>query len=114
AARAIVWAAGHPRRELWVGGATVATILAQRLVPGLLDRYLARTNVDAQQTGEPVPPQWPDNLFAVPDRDEGAHGIFDAEAKARSAQLWAAIHRRALGAGGLLAAAGLAARRLSR
>src|SRR6266540_3827536 len=28
AGRAIVWAAEHPRRELWVGGATVATIVA--------------------------------------------------------------------------------------
>ena len=35
AARAIVWAADHARREVWVGGTTVATILANRVAPGL-------------------------------------------------------------------------------
>src|SRR5437879_10736325 len=50
AAQAIVRAALHPRRELWVGGSTVATILANRVAPGLLDRYLGRTGYDAQQT----------------------------------------------------------------
>jgi NAD(P)-dependent dehydrogenase (short-subunit alcohol dehydrogenase family) len=115
AARAIVWAADHPRRELWVGAANVVTIAAQRLVPGLLDRYLARTNVDAQQTDQPVPHDRPDNLFASSEQDEGAHGIFDDQAHAHSVQLWAAMHRRALTVGGLVAAAGLAAgRRLAR
>ena len=47
AARAIVWAARHPRREYWVGYPTVGAILANHFVPGLLDRYLARTNVEA-------------------------------------------------------------------
>ena len=42
AARAIVFAALHRRREVWVGMPTVQTILANRLVPGLLDRELAR------------------------------------------------------------------------
>jgi NAD(P)-dependent dehydrogenase (short-subunit alcohol dehydrogenase family) len=111
AARAIVWAAAHPRRELWVGGATVATILAQRLVPGLLDRHLARTNVDAQQADLPVSAERPDNLFAAVDRDEGAHGIFGDEAHPRSVQLWASTHRGTLGIGGLVAAVGLVAGR---
>lgn len=39
AARAIVYAAGHPeRREYWVGGSTVATLLANAVAPGMLDR----------------------------------------------------------------------------
>src|SRR6266540_5473223 len=42
AARGIVYAADHPgRREYWVGGSTVATLLANNVAPGLLDRYLA-------------------------------------------------------------------------
>ena len=87
AAQAIVWAAGKKRREVWVGGSTVATILANRVAPGLLDRYLARTNVKAQQTDEPLSPDRPDYLFEPIDGDRGAHGPFDEEAKERSLQL---------------------------
>src|SRR5204862_5597430 len=63
AAAAIVDAAVRPRRELWVGGSTVATILGNRLAPGLADRYLARTGYEAQQTDDPVPAGRPDNPF---------------------------------------------------
>ena len=114
AARAIAWAAEHPRRELWVGLPTVATIVGEKLVPGLLDRYLARTNIEAQQRKDLTidPATRVDNLLAPPPGDPGAHGIFDDRARARSPQMWLAMHRRALGAGAaLLAAAGLAATR---
>ncbi|GAA4056669.1 SDR family oxidoreductase [Actinomadura miaoliensis] len=111
AARALVYAAEHPRRrEYWVGASTVGTLLANRLVPGLLDRYLARTGYDSQQTGEPRDPDQPANLWEPADgkdgKDFGAHGVFDARAHQRSPQTWAAQHRLALGAaGGALAAA---------
>src|SRR5690349_23148800 len=52
AARAVLHAAGHPRRrEYWVGGSTVGTLLANAVAPGVLDRYLARTGYRSQQTG---------------------------------------------------------------
>ena len=52
AARAVVYAADHPgRREYWVGASTAATLLANAVAPGLLDRYLARTGFSSQQTG---------------------------------------------------------------
>ena len=35
AAKAIVYAIEHPRRELWVGGATVYTILGEKFVSGV-------------------------------------------------------------------------------
>src|SRR5204863_495570 len=41
AARAIVWASRHPRREVNVGGPTTMAIMANHFVPGLIDRYLA-------------------------------------------------------------------------
>lgn len=88
AARAIVWAADHPRRELWVGAATPLTIWASRLAPGLVDRYLAHTSVDAQQTDQPIDPARPTYLWEPLPGDHGAHGIFDDEAHPRSAQLW--------------------------
>jgi NAD(P)-dependent dehydrogenase (short-subunit alcohol dehydrogenase family) len=104
AARAIVWASEHRRREVWVGGSTVATIIGNSLLPGVADRYLGKTNVKAQQTDQPEPPDRPDYLFEPLPGDRGAHGDFDGEAHPNSLQLWAATHRR-----GLLAGAGLGA-----
>ena len=49
AARAVVFAADHPRRrEYWVGSSTAATLAANAVMPGLLDRYLARTGFKSQ------------------------------------------------------------------
>ncbi|MFH9729100.1 SDR family oxidoreductase [Streptomyces sp. NPDC017260] len=101
AAEAVLYAADHPgRREYWVGGSTVATLLGQKLAPGLLDRYLARTGYDGQQTDEPVDPSRPVNLYEPPDdtapADYGAHGVFDDESHSRSLQFWLSRHRRPL------------------
>jgi NAD(P)-dependent dehydrogenase (short-subunit alcohol dehydrogenase family) len=49
-ARAVYWAAHHHRREVWVGAPTVQAILGNKILPGLLDRYLGRTGYDSQQT----------------------------------------------------------------
>jgi NAD(P)-dependent dehydrogenase (short-subunit alcohol dehydrogenase family) len=93
AAGVIRWAAHHDRREIWVGGSTVATILVNRVAPGLLDRYLARTNYQAQQDQEPEDPGRPANLWAPQPGDPGAHGRFDRTAHARSLQAWLTTHR---------------------
>src|SRR5689334_6989167 len=112
AARMVVHAADHPgRREYWVGGSTVATLAANAVAPGLLDRYLARTGVSSQQTDEPQPPDAPANLWEPADqaRDFGAHGRFDSSSTSRSLQTWASRHHSLLGAGAaaLVAAAAL-------
>jgi short-subunit dehydrogenase len=106
AARAIVRAAEHPRREYWVGLPTAAAIIGSRLIPGLLDRYLGRTGFASQQTQERADPDRPDNLWEPVPGDLGAHGGFDARAHPRSLQAWASAHRRALVATGTAAAAG--------
>ncbi len=93
AAEAVVWAARHRRREVYVGTASVITILGNKVAPWLGDRYLARTGYDGQQTEEPVDVDRPDNLFDPVSEDRGAHGIFDGQAHASSPQLWATIHR---------------------
>ena len=82
AARAVVFAADHPRRrEYWVGGSTVATLIANAVAPGLLDRYLAATGFDAQQASDPRPVDQAANLWEPADgaggHDFGAHGRFD-------------------------------------
>jgi NAD(P)-dependent dehydrogenase (short-subunit alcohol dehydrogenase family) len=112
AARAIVWAADNPdRRELWAGGSTVKTLLAEKVASGLLDRYLGRVGYEGQQTDEPVLPERPSNLSKPLPGDRGAHGIFDGDARERSIQLWLATHRGVLLA---LSAGALAARRVLR
>jgi len=107
AARAVVYAAEHPRRrEYWVGGSTVLTIAANAVAPAVLDRYLARTGFASQQTGEPVDPDQPDNLESPADehRDFGAHGAFDDRAKPHSIQQ--SLARRPRLVGGLASALG--------
>lgn len=90
-AKQIVYAADHPkRREYVVGGSAAATILGNRFVAGVLDRYLAATGYDSQQTGEPVSADRPSNLWEPvdDDRNVGVHGSFDDQARTSSAQSW--------------------------
>src|SRR3954447_1353339 len=110
---AIVFASEHPRRELWVGGNTAVLIAANKLAPWFGDWYLARTNVKAQQTDEPIEPDRRDYLYG-PLEDRDTHGPFDREAKSRSRELELTKRKRPLLAGaaaGLLAAAAALARR---
>jgi short-subunit dehydrogenase len=107
AAKAIVWASEHPRRELFVGWSSLKAVFLNKAVPALADRYLARTAYDGQQTDEPVPNDPVDNLTEPLPGDLGAHGLFDDDAKPRSIHLLLTMHRRALaGAGLALAGAG--------
>ena len=102
AGRAVVWAANHRRREWWVGASTAATLIANAIAPGLLDRYLGRTGVDAQQTDEPAGEHRPANLWDPVDarEDHGAHGAFDDRAHDRSVQWALTRHRRSVLAAG--------------
>jgi NAD(P)-dependent dehydrogenase (short-subunit alcohol dehydrogenase family) len=101
AAEAIVWAAHHPRREVYVGWPTVKAIVGDKLAPGLADRYLARTGYASQQYDGPADPEQPSNLWRPLPGDYGAHGDFDARATPWSLQFWANTHRRTLALTGL-------------
>jgi multidrug efflux pump len=83
-------------------------------VPGLVERYLARTNYDAQQADHPVDPNRRDNLFEPVPGDAGAHGRFDDESHGRSPYTFLATHRGAVGLGVLAGGVGYVARRLLR
>ncbi len=110
AAEAVLYAADHPRRrEYWVGGPTMGTLIANKFVPGLLDHYLARTGYKSQQTDLPHDADDPTNLWHPADdsRDYGTHGAFDDRSTTRSYQAWASRHR------GLLAAVTASAAALS-
>jgi hypothetical protein len=113
AAHAVLFAAAHPkRREYWVGASTMATLAANAIAPGILDRYLGRTGFASQQTDQPRDPHQPANLWEPADgpqgKDFGAHGIFDDTSHDRSAQLWASHHHGLLaGVGAAVAGAGV-------
>ena len=67
-ARAVLFAAQTPRRELTVGGFGTGAAIGNLLAPGLLDRAMAAFGTRAQQTSR-VPPQGTaDNLYQ-PRRD---------------------------------------------
>jgi short-subunit dehydrogenase len=117
AARAIVWAAEHERRELWVGAPTVLTIIGNRLAPWVAERYLARTAVKGQQTGTPLDRERPDYLFEPLDDqvDRGRTGGFADRSHGRSPQTALAVRRgpvlAAAAAGAVTALAAVRARR---
>jgi hypothetical protein len=77
---------------------TVTALVAEKVAPGLADRYLARTGYDSQQTNEPEDPDRPHNLWEPVPGDHGAHGRFDTRARDRSTQFWLSRHRRGLAA----------------
>jgi len=103
-AKAIVYLAEHPRRNMWVGISTAYTILGERVAPKLLDLYLGRTGIKSQQSGKQLP-RWGSNVFAPQDAgtDRGAHGAFGGQAHSHDPWLWASMHRAPL-LGTLLAA----------
>jgi len=103
-ADAVLFAAHHDRREMYVGYPTVEAIVANKIVPGFADWYLARNGYDAQQTDEPVEPDRRDNLWEPLPGDHGAHGTFGDRATASSPQLWVSKNRNWL----VLAGGGLA------
>ncbi len=112
AARGVVYAADHPeRKQYWVGDSTAVTLLGQKFIAPLLDRYLGRTGYDSQQTKERVNGQQPHNLWQPldqePGTDHGAHGEFDGKSHAHSPELWASQHPvvSAVGGTGALSAA---------
>ena len=114
AARGVAYAADHPRRRMyWVGGTTAATLAANRIAPALLDRYLAKTGYDSQQTDQPAGQRRADNLWqaadAPPGDDYGARGDFTDRAHDRSLQLWLSQHSGPVvtGVAGIAVVAGL-------
>ena len=104
AARAIYYAAHNERREVFVGGSTMKAIYGQDVAPSFADWYLGTHGYEAQQTGELIPPDRPDNLFEPVSGDWAAHGIFTKEAKDFSLQNWVNLRRAPLA----LAVAGIA------
>jgi NAD(P)-dependent dehydrogenase (short-subunit alcohol dehydrogenase family) len=97
AARAVVWAAHHRRRELYVGFSTMKAIYGQKIAPGFADWYLGRNGIKAQQTDKPVDPNRRDNLFEPVPGDFSAHGEFYRRAGTFSLDTWLSLNRGLVG-----------------
>ena len=95
-----------PRREYWVGGSTVKAILGQKVVPGLLDKYLGKNGYESQQREIDDPPHRPHNLWQPVTSDFGAHGPFDSLSRHFSLEAHVSRHPALVALGfGLLGAA---------
>ena len=93
-ARAIVFAATHRRREIWVGMPTVVAIMANRIAPSFADWYLSKGGYTGQMTSTPLPADSPANLFEpVTTGHHAAHGRFDKQARTGSWEMFTDRHR---------------------
>lgn len=104
----VVYAAGiakNPRREYWVGTPTVAAIIGQKFIPGLLDLYLGKTGYKSQQLKDEPNNHGPNNLYEYVPGKHSARGKFDDRSTRTSAEVFVSLHREwfALGAVALAA-----------
>lgn len=105
AADAIYKAALGHAREYWLGLSTAKVILANMVVPGWLDRRLARDGYDAQMRKTPALPGRRDNLTAPVHDLHRLRGSFGSEARTSAALLRSDQVRLALAGAGLAALA---------
>lgn len=116
----VVVAAGlarHPRREYWVGTPTVAAVIGQKFIPGLLDLYLGKTGYSSQQIdSEPRDPTTADNLHHFIPGTHSARGKFTGRSSNHSPAVAISLHRNwfALGAALTVAAGATALLRRSK
>lgn len=108
-ADAVFRAAHGSWREYWLGLPTILTIMANTIVPGYLDRYLARTAFEGQQTRVTVEPDRRDNLERPVSGLHRARGSFESEALSRAPLVPGEPVRLAAFAAGALAFAFLGA-----
>jgi NAD(P)-dependent dehydrogenase (short-subunit alcohol dehydrogenase family) len=108
-ADAILYAAEHRRREIWLAWPAIEAIVSDKLAPRLGDAFLAKTGFGAQQTDERMDSDRPDDLYEPLPADYGARGAFDAVAKSFSLAWWLSKHRAALLTGLAVAAGGACA-----
>jgi len=92
-AEAILYAAEHPVREIYVGGAGRSLVLLHRLTPRLTDWLLSRFAYRVQRTTLPRTDQDPNNLYEHVEGYERVHGSFSGEARSMSLYTGLEMHR---------------------
>jgi NAD(P)-dependent dehydrogenase (short-subunit alcohol dehydrogenase family) len=101
-ADAVFRAAAGPWREYWLGVPTMMLIIGNTVLPGLLDRYLARNAVGGQQTKALVDPDRRDNLDGPVTPLHRTRGSFSAEASLNAPMVPAEVARVGVVAAGAL------------
>lgn len=69
-AQAILYAAEHPKRDLFVGGAAKLTSAGSHATPGLADKYISRAMYKQQRSGVPANPNRRDALYEADPANE--------------------------------------------
>ncbi|HSJ89363.1 MAG TPA: hypothetical protein VK909_19285, partial [Anaerolineales bacterium] len=108
-AKAILHAAEHPVREIYVGGAGKSMVLLHRLSPTLTDWLLSRFGYRPQLTDEPKTDRAPNNLYEHVEGYDQVQGSFNKGA--RSISLYTSVQmnpRLRWGLLGILAGLGFA------
>ncbi len=93
AADAMVYAAEHDHREIYVGSPTVQAIVGDKILPALGDYYLGKTGYEGQQTDEPVDPDRKNNLWETVEGQHSIHGEFSKNSHRHSIQYWLSTNK---------------------
>jgi len=89
-------------REYWLGLPTMQLIIGNTVLPGLLDRYLARNAIGGQLTKQPAEPERFDNLDQPITALHRTRGSFSAEASSHAPMVPAEVARVGVVAAGAL------------
>ena len=100
----VVYAAEHPVRDLYAGGAARTMVAGQMLAPRLMDVLMSRI-VPLESSDRPAPGGAPGTLYAPREEDDRSEGDYSSRARGFSAYTWLQTHPRAKSAlaGGALA-----------
>ena len=89
----VLYAAEHPVRDLYAGGAAVSMALGQVLAPKLVDAALAKVGIPAERRAEPATDGVPGALYEPHADDRRTRG--DLRARRTSLFTWLETHPRA-------------------
>jgi NAD(P)-dependent dehydrogenase (short-subunit alcohol dehydrogenase family) len=88
----VLYAAEHPVRDLFAGGAGKAMAMNQFMAPALMDAAMARFGIPASRTKVPTPGGREGNLYAPSQREDRASGDFTGQSRRLSLYTWLELH----------------------
>jgi short-subunit dehydrogenase len=99
----VLYAAQHPVRDLFAGGAGKTMAMNQFMAPAMMDRIMARFGIPASKTDVPAPEGREGNLYAPMLSEDRASGDFTGQSRRASLYTWLELHPMVrLAAGGAL------------
>jgi hypothetical protein len=102
----VLYAAEHPVRDLFGGGAARVMTTTQVLSPAVMDATFAKIGIPAQRTDEPKSVDAPNSLYEPETQDHRVEGDFSNKARRFSLYTWLETHPLVgnLALGGMLGA----------